>query len=396
MHDLQKIRGLHENLVVETSEGKTSYLLAVGLEPTYIRLSPAAYYLLQQQSLGVSFEECAKALSRTGQQISPAEVKTSYGKVLKQIEQIERSPKIQYSGFLLRQTLIPESIVNVIAFYLAWAFYKPVSYCLLGLIAAAVAITPRNGFLSNLAPTDYLWGYGLFLVSVLIHELGHASACKRYGAQPSKIGCALYLIWPVFYSDVSAAWSLKRWQRVVVDVGGVFFQLVVAAGYVFVYSWTHWSALKLAILIIASNCLFNLNPVFKFDGYWVLADSLGIANLGETRSCLMKHWLNRLRRRPTEPLSWSPTILRMLALYIAVSFAVWGYISWKVLPIFWKNFLEYPSLLRRVVPNLWHWPPTLATGQFQAFLGSTFMVIMLGLVVRRLYKIIFVTIFRRF
>ncbi len=388
MDELQKIHWLQECLVIDTSEGQTVYLLAVGTEPTYIRLSPTSYYLLQQRSMGVSFEELAKALSQQGKQVSTTAVRTAYNKVVGQIGEIERNPKIDYSSFLFRQTLIPKRVVNFIASYLSWAFYKPVAYCLLALIAVAVAIAPRDGLLLNISPIDVLWGYGLFLGSLLMHELGHASACKRYGAQPNEIGFTVYLIWPAFYSNVTAAWSLKRWQRVVVDIGGVFFQLVVAAGYVLAYILTSWTALKLALLLVASSCIFAINPVFKSDGYWVVADSLGVTNLAEQRSRIVKHVLNR--HRPTNALPWSPAILSVLALYTVVSFAIWGYFLWKILPLFWKIFLEYPALLSALVPKLFHWPPTLEMDQFQSFLGSTFMVIVGGLMLQRLCKLIFV------
>ena len=372
---------------MDTSEGKTVYLLAVGTEPTYIRLSPTSYYLLQQRSLGVSFEELAEALSQQGKQVSTTATRTAYDKVVEQIAEIERNPEIHYSGFLFRQTLIPKRVVNFIASYLSWAFYKPVAYCLLALIAVAVTIAPRDDLL-NITPIDFLWGYGLFLGSLLIHELGHASACKRYGAKPSDIGFTIYLIWPAFYSDVSAAWTLKRWQRVVVDIGGVFFQLVVAAVYVLAYALTSWIALKLALLIIASSCLFTLNPVFKFDGYWVVADGLGVTNLGEQRSRIVKHVLNRFRRRPVNPLPWSPVILSVITLYMVIGFIIWGYLLWEILPLFWKSFLGYPVLLNAVVPKLFHWPPTLEMEQFQSFLGSTFMLIVGGLTLRWLCKLI--------
>ncbi len=60
MNRLPDIQGIQERLIVDTSEGRQVYLLAVGTNPTYIRLSSTSYYLLEQRSLGVSFESVAE------------------------------------------------------------------------------------------------------------------------------------------------------------------------------------------------------------------------------------------------------------------------------------------------------------------------------------------------
>ena len=68
---------------------------------------------------------------------------------------------------------------------------------------------------------------GLFtfiLGSSFFHELGHASACKYFGIQHGGIGFGLYLNFPVLYTDVTEVWKLKRGQRCVVNLAGVYFQ----------------------------------------------------------------------------------------------------------------------------------------------------------------------------
>jgi len=91
MDRLPDIQGIQERLIVDTSEGRPVYLLAVGTNPTYIRLSSTSYYLLEQHSLGVSFESVAEDLNKKGQQVSPAQVEAAYHKVLGQINEIELS-----------------------------------------------------------------------------------------------------------------------------------------------------------------------------------------------------------------------------------------------------------------------------------------------------------------
>jgi putative peptide zinc metalloprotease protein len=395
MDRLPDIQGIQERLIVDTSEGRPVYLLAVGTNPTYIRLSSTSYYLLEQHSLGVSFESVAEDLNKKGQQVSPAQVEAAYHKVLGQINEIERNPKSKQSEFFFRFPLLPKSWVRPIAASLSFAFSKIIVYFLLGFMALAIAIAPHNDFKLEVTPDGLFWGYLLFLFSLIIHELGHASACSRYGSEPSDIGFTFYLIWPAFYSDVSSAWRLKRWQRVIVDIGGVFFQLVVAAVYVIIYKFTDLLAFKLALLMIVGSCLFTLNPVFKFDGYWFLADALGVTNLAAQPLRISHYFLNKFRKRPVKPLPWPPIILIILTLYTFLSFSIWGYFIWFIFPLFWQESLKYPQAVVSITSKLWHWPPILGLEELKAFATSTFLLAIFGLMVWRLIQALINLKFRR-
>jgi putative peptide zinc metalloprotease protein len=138
----------------------------------------------------------------------------------------------------------------------------------------------------------------------LLHELGHASAAAAYGARPGVIGLGLYLIFPVFYADVTHVWSLTPRQRVVVNLGGIYFQLLCnliliglarCAGPV-------GSVCHALVFVNIGVALFNLNPFLKFDGYWVYADLFGLPNLRRASRELALATLRRLCRRPFPPL----------------------------------------------------------------------------------------------
>ena len=71
-------------------------------------------------------------------------------------------------------------------------------------------------------------------------------------------------------------------QRLVVDLGGVYFQSIALAGFAICAVLTHsalWSRVELMTL---ASILFNLNPVLRFDGYWAVADLIGAPNLSST------------------------------------------------------------------------------------------------------------------
>lgn len=373
-------QGLQDRLVVETSENRPVYLLMVGNPPKYIRLSPFAYELLHQHSLGKSFAEMAEIVTqKTGKKMSPADIEIAYQKVFAEISEIEANQKTKLSGFLLRLPLIPKSIVTKIAVYLSVAYHRPVTLGLLALVVAATAIAPRNDWMFHFTKSDLIWGYFLFFISLLFHEFGHASACLRYGAEPSNIGLTIYLVFPAFYSDVSDAWRLKRWQRVIVDMGGVFFQLVICAVYVIVYRLTEWVALKVAILAIASSCILYLNPVFKFDGYWALADALGVTNLSRQPGRIFRHIFTQSNqsnqsKNQGKRLPWSPLMMSVLAVYTVASFSIMGYLILAVVPVLWRELLGYPALVANLINQVITSPHAVSFEQMTSFLFSTMMV----------------------
>jgi len=148
----------------------------------------------------------------------------------------------------------------------------------------------------TLGNSDFLLVYGLIIASVLSHEIGHASACRRFGEAYGDIGFGIYLIFPVFYADVTRIWKLSRWQRVIVDLGGMYFQLLTGVFYYLIYRLSgNWLWL-LASVQIDILILLSFNPIAKFDGYWLVSDLLGIPNLHRRLTGMVK----RLLGRPTD------------------------------------------------------------------------------------------------
>jgi putative peptide zinc metalloprotease protein len=144
---------------------------------------------------------------------------------------------------------------------------------------------------------DNLIVIALILLSNLWHELGHATACRLYGVRNGHIGFGFYLFFPVFYTDVSEAWHLPRLQRAVVDVAGIYFQLIFSTGLYILYLITGNLVFLLAFIGIAAILLFTLIPFFKFDGYWLVSDLIGVPNLRQRSQSLLKLGLVKLWQR---------------------------------------------------------------------------------------------------
>jgi putative peptide zinc metalloprotease protein len=372
--NFQQIQGLDEDLIVDGCEGRRQYLVISG-HGRPIRLSAGAHFVLKGVHAGRSCADLAQELSRKGDRpVSPADVEAAYRSVEERIAAIDRRAAAQPlpTGFWLRRRLLSAGRVARLAAPLAHAYRPAAAFPLLALIATGFLLLARTGLRLDF-PAAVVWpGYALFLASLLVHELGHASACARYGAQPSEIGFTMYLLYPAFYSDVTAAWRLRRGQRVVVDLGGTYFQLAAGAVFAVAYTASGWEPLRAACFMIGLGALFSLNPLFKFDGYWVLADALGVANLSQQPAKLLRHALARLRGRRPAPLPWPGGVLAVLAVYAPLAVIAWAWLLARLLPLLIAKTLGYPgavAALRASLSTAGQAPAGLA-----AFLGTTLLL----------------------
>ncbi len=211
---------------------------------------------------------------------------------------------------LQRDLLAPRYLLPITR-HLTRFFWPPLVLLLLVLIALAHVVVysslgmhpHRQAF--ETVPQLYM----LFIASIIFHELGHLSACRYWGGTHGALGVGMYFLSPVFYSDVSAAWKLPRWQRMVVDSAGVYFQQICAIPCALLYLWTRDPIYLWVVVAIDVGMLINLNPLVKFDGYWLLSDALGVPNLhqrvGEIISMAIVWCARRLGLSP-KPVQVSP------------------------------------------------------------------------------------------
>ncbi|MHB8425927.1 MAG: M50 family metallopeptidase [Gammaproteobacteria bacterium] len=145
---------------------------------------------------------------------------------------------------------------------------------------------------AGLTPLQWLAATAAIFLCLLFHELGHSAAAWRFGIRVRRIGIGLYWIFPVLFSDVTDIWKLPRRRRLVVDLGGVYFQAVALLPLLAFGLLTRepgWRAA--AAFVIAINVLtivVNLNPLLRYDGYWIYSDLSGIPNLRRQSNALLR------------------------------------------------------------------------------------------------------------
>jgi len=140
-----------------------------------------------------------------------------------------------------------------------------------------------------LAPQNLLLLWLIYPLVKALHEFGHAYATKKWGGEVHEIGIMLLVLMPVPYVDASSASGFRsKHKRMVVGAVGILVELFLGALALFIWLNVEPGAVRAVsynVMLISgvSTLFFNGNPLLRFDGYYVLADTIEIPNLG-TRS----------------------------------------------------------------------------------------------------------------
>lgn len=256
--------------------------------------------------------------------------------------------------FLLHWNLIPEKQVVWVAARLTFLYHSisiASSLILIGL--THVLVYYQHTFLSHVSNAGSLWVLALCLVSILCHEFGHAAAVAKYGGSPGSIGFGLYLLLPSFYADVSMIWRFRRKQRMVVDLGGVYFQQITFV--VFALLGHYFSAPEFFVVcyFIDFMAWFNLNPVFRFDGYWFLVDYLALPNLYQHSLRYIGHQVRKVLGRPVKELA-----LPQMRGYIYGIFIIYALVcNLFLVAIVWFSYHYLTTMFVRLpvlLPEIFH------------------------------------------
>lgn len=253
--------------------------------------------------------------------------------------------------FLWKTSLIPDSVIDKCLCFTNILFNKPVIIIMIGIILISEVIFFMTDLSISFGHIDIYIILGIlsmYICSSLFHELGHATACRFYGAEQRGIGIGIYLNLPAFYTDVSDIWKLTRKQRMVVNFSGVYFQLIFLIPIFSIYFITHNEILKYFILTVNLNLIFTLNPFFKFDGYWIMTDLLGIPNLRDRSKDLFSYLIKHLRHKT---IGEKPILLKIrsiekisLIIYSIVVNFFFVYYFCYILPRFLTNFyINFPN-----------------------------------------------------
>jgi putative peptide zinc metalloprotease protein len=251
-----------------------------------LQMSPSAYWLLANLRKGLTPVEISSLAERTfGQRLDTDELVSVCDTIISKVdEQTRLAEAKRRRRYLFRIRILPEAVVGSLAKRMHAAFTRQAGICYAALIVAAVvAQAATDGPAQMLrhigSGNALLIAYLVYLLSLIAHEFGHATASSRYGVKPGSIGFAVYLAFPALYCDVTRAWLLPRRQRVVVDISGIIFEIAIGAVFALVGGAFHQWIFTAAAFLVLGNLTWALNPFGRFDMYWTLSDALGVTNL---------------------------------------------------------------------------------------------------------------------
>ncbi len=307
----------------QTFRGERFYVLEDPLSNQFFRLRPAAYEfvarLRRDRTVDQAWQECLERFpdEAPGQEAA-----------LRLLGQLYQANLLQYDHAADTETLfqryhkrtrreLKSRLTNIMFFriplvdpdrFLVWAM--PLVRPFLGrfgilLWLAVVGLglktladnwtAAADQYQGVLAPANLPLLYGALVLLKTLHELGHAFLCRRFGGEVHTLGVLFMIFTPVPYVDVTSSWGFRdRWKRVVVGLGGMIVEVFVAGIAALVWAYTgpgaiHSVAYNIMFIASVSTLLFNLNPLLRFDGYYILSDLLGIPNLAQLANRQLRH-----------------------------------------------------------------------------------------------------------
>lgn len=283
---------------LSTSVQKGHYVISY--RKKYYEVSSSIVDLIMELQKQSSKEEAIKSYGGKNKKYTYVEIELVINKF---IDPILIDKKDKKNTFLYEKELLPASLIDKFSNQYCFLFKKQYMYFFFLLMLVGdlcFFITTENLLSFNKFANIYIV-VGLFLFTItssLIHELGHSSACKYFGVQHGGIGIGLYLNFPVLYTDVTEIWTLNRKQRLIVNIAGVYFQAICLILILILFFITHNEIFRYLILTMNLGFIIVLNPFFKFDGYWIISDLLGVPNLRNRSKELFFYLYKYLRRQP--------------------------------------------------------------------------------------------------
>ena len=275
----------------------------------------------------------------------------------------------------------PESLLNWLYpkfrwFYSAWFTFIVFAVCL---AAGGLVLSKFTEFYSRLPDFQSFFAFDniLFMGAILIftktiHEFGHGLTCKHFGGECHEIGFMFLVLMPAMYCNTSDSWILpNKWHRIAIGAAGMYVEVFMAAICTFVWwythpGWIHYLCLNVMFLSSVSTIIFNINPLLRYDGYYMLSDYLEIPNLAQKSktSLLSKLRVSCLGMQPTNARLLPQRNLEAFAIYSVASFVykwvIMIFIFWFISTVFEPlglaavgHFVIGVSLIGMVVVPMW-------------------------------------------
>jgi putative peptide zinc metalloprotease protein len=281
---LDKVLEIRKKFSIVEKENDKLLIIIEGEKKNFYLFCDKEVLIILNHINGINtFEIIYNILTKDGYNLTKEDLKEIiFVKLKKLFENDEQIVKNNYLFF--RFTLLKRDVVKKIASIFSFIF-KNKKFVILSfiffIVLSIILIYHSYTSFNILTQSAYVLP-SILLLSLFLHEIGHASACYTYGAKNGSIGFGFYLLTPVMYADVSDAWKLNKKERILIDIAGLYMEGLLMFVFFVIFLITKIDFFLYSSVIIVFNSFININPFLRFDGYWILSDLTNTYNLRES------------------------------------------------------------------------------------------------------------------
>ncbi|MCL2742828.1 MAG: hypothetical protein FWE67_03155 [Planctomycetaceae bacterium] len=360
--------------------GRTYWVVKEPIGSRYFRFQEEEYAILKMVNGEMSIEEIKRSFEKQfpPQKVTLNELHNFLGQLhqsglivaavpnqgnelLKRRDKRNRSELLQKFSNILAirfKGIDPDRMFTFALPFVRWCFNPVfVIFCILFCLSAASLVLIHFDTFRSKLPEFYTFfsPVNILLMSVtlgatkILHEFGHGVTAKYFKGECHKMGLMFLVLTPCLYVDVSDSWLLpNKWHRMAIGAGGVFVELVLAS--ICTYFWWYSEpgllnnlALNVMFVSSVSTIMFNMNPLLRFDGYYILADYMEIPNMRIKATKILaekcSQWFLGLEKQEDPFLPKSNQIA--FALFSVASFCYRWVILASILMFLFKVFEPY-------------------------------------------------------
>ena len=250
----------------------------------------------------------------------------------------ERRERVNHASllYIYFSAFDPDRVLKRLDRYLGWMFTPQFVLFSLLLFALAGAIVARDfarisqeafvvSSLHGKSAHDLLVLWLIMFLIVGPHEFAHGLACKHFGGEVHHMGFMLLYFSPSFYTDCTDMHVFEKTsQRIWTIIAGIWVTLLQSCLALYIWAvsppgsmisdFTYKFALFAGVI-----GFFQLNPLLKIDGYYVLSQYLQIDNLREQSFAYAVAWLRRVLLR--QAIELPPATRREARIYLGYGFS---------------------------------------------------------------------------
>ena len=254
----------------------------------------------------------------------------------------ERRERVNHASllYIYFSAFDPDRALERLDRYLGWMFTKQFVVFSLFLFALAGMIVAHDfTHISQQAMAFYGFrqssGFDILVMWVMLfiivgpHEFAHGLACKHFGGEVHHMGFMLLYFSPSFYTDCTDMHVFEKTsQRIWTIIAGIWITLLQCCFALFFWALSSPGSMasdltyKFALLSGVVG-FFQLNPLLKIDGYYILSQSLQVDNLREQSFAYSLAWLRRNVLR--QPLDLPPASRRERRAFLGYGFSAGVY-----------------------------------------------------------------------